>query len=433
MLIRSQLEQTSVRNLREVLSRLRHGSPGFDINRHPLCSKKDGLIDYILNKGMPDATAPTTALLLEVLEAVRNEAGAPMPQQPTPDPEPPAPAASGKPTNNNPKEPHNVETQQSAASAQLAAQMAALFEQLTNRAGVDPEQVREIVRTELSQRPPRVIEVIRPDGEKHRAEGYRHPTFEKILRLASAGLNVLMTGPAGSGKTTIAYQIAQALGRDFSMISLTAGASESQLLGRYLPTGAGGAFEYSDTPFIRAYEKGGVFLLDEFDAADPNMAVILNAATANGHFFNDYRRDQPRVTRHPDTIILAAANTYGTGADAIYAGRNQLDAATLDRFYIVHVDYDDALDRSISGMAPGDARAWEPAPTPTASELQQLGAWILQVREKITANRLRRVFSPRATHKAVTAREAGVPLAEVKRDLLAGWTRDELQKIGMPA
>ena len=43
--------------------------------------------------------------------------------------------------------------------------------------------------------------------------------------------------------------------------------------------------------------------------------------------------------------------------------------------------------------------------------------------------RLRRVVSTRTLQKAVAARQAGVPSEEVKRDLLAGWSRDELAKV----
>jgi hypothetical protein len=46
--------------------------------------------------------------------------------------------------------------------------------------------------------------------------------------------------------------------------------------------------------------------------------------------------------------VCAAANTYGTGADALYVGRNQLDAATLDRFYVVEMDYDRKLEAKLA-------------------------------------------------------------------------------------
>ena len=47
--------------------------------------------------------------------------------------------------------------------------------------------------------------------------------------------------------------------------------------------------------------------------------------------------------------LVAAGNTYGTGADAQYVGRNELDAATLDRFVVVRWNYDQELESRIIG------------------------------------------------------------------------------------
>jgi len=85
-------------------------------------------------------------------------------------------------------------------------------------------------------------------------------------------------------------------------------------------------------------------MLDEIDASTPEVLVILNAAIANRYF------DFPtgRVTAHEDFRIVAAGNTYGTGADIEYTGRYQLDAATLDRFAIVEIDYSEAVEKAIA-------------------------------------------------------------------------------------
>ena len=45
------------------------------------------------------------------------------------------------------------------------------------------------------------------------------------------------------------------------------------------------------------------------------------------------------------------------------------------------------------------------------------------------AAKLRRFVSTRTFQKAAAARMAGVPLKEVKADIFAGWTRDELAKV----
>ena len=86
-------------------------------------------------------------------------------------------------------------------------------------------------------------------------------------------------------------------------------------------------------------------MLDEMDASTPEVLVILNAAIANGYF------DFPtgRVEAHENFRLIAAGNTFGTGADIEYTGRYQLDAASLDRFAVIQIDYSKAVEESIAG------------------------------------------------------------------------------------
>jgi len=106
---------------------------------------------------------------------------------------------------------------------------------------------------------------------------------------------------------------------------------------------------YIRTSFRDAYENGGVFLFDEIDASHAQAIVAFNAALGNGH--HDF--PDGSVERHPDFVCLAAANTYGRGADRVYAGRNQLDGASLDRFVSVPVDYDTGLEFKLGETNPG--------------------------------------------------------------------------------
>ena len=51
---------------------------------------------------------------------------------------------------------------------------------------------------------------------------------------------------------------------------------------------------------------------------------------------------------NPEHRVIATANTWGTGADAEYVGRNRLDAASLDRFGArLEWDYDEAFERRL--------------------------------------------------------------------------------------
>ncbi|TFH48660.1 MAG: AAA family ATPase [Lysobacterales bacterium] len=311
----------------------------------------------------------------------------------------------------------------------VAAAIAGALRGLNIKAGIDEDAVRAIVRGELKDQRP--IEVHVNGVKAGTVKSRTHPMFEKALRLAGAGVNVLLVGPAGCGKSYMAKQIADALSRAYGTLHCSAGVSESQVTGWLLPVGEGGKFSFVPSQFAALYLAGdAVFLIDEIDAADPNMLTVLNGALANGALHIPQCAEKPEWKRGENVALMAAANTYGTGADASYVGRNQLDAATLDRFYVVQMDYDSALEADIGGIEYKPGAAWSAAPDATAQELRELAAWVLELRERVATSKIRRIISTRTIQKAIAARIAGIPAAEVKADAMAGWTRDELSKVG---
>ena len=254
-------------------------------------------------------------------------------------------------------------------------------------------------------------EVVRPDGTEWKpAGGYVRPEFADLLLNAQVGVNSLIVGPAGCGKTHLAHQVAEAIGREFASVSCTAGMSESALSGWLLPVEAGGVFSYVPSDFVTMYEDGGVFLFDEIDAADPNTLLFVNQALANGSFYLPQRRGSSRVKRHENFVCIAAANTYGTGANMTYAGRERLDEATLDRFRagMLVLDYDKAFER----------KAVDP----------DLLAWGWAVRQRINENRLNRVMSTRFLLDATRLMKAGRTFDAIKATYFSGWKADEKAK-----
>jgi MoxR-like ATPase len=173
--------------------------------------------------------------------------------------------------------------------------------------------------------------------------GMVHRATPRILKYVSLGQHVFLSGPAGSGKTSVATKIAEALKLTLWPLSVGAQTTKTDLFGFIDGNG-----KYHTTPFREAFEKGGVFLLDEIDAGNPNVLVALNSALSGAPeiFFPD-----GLVKRHKDFRCIAAANTWGYGADRQYVGRNQLDAATLNRFLQVTFDYDEELETAIAGNA----------------------------------------------------------------------------------
>ena len=122
----------------------------------------------------------------------------------------------------------------------------------------DEDAVRRIVREEIPAPPTIRIQMPdRPEVEMAR----QHERFPLLLQTLAVGLNVLLVGPAGTGKTTAARKAAEALGLGFSCLSVGPQTSKSDLLGF---VDAGGT--YRESLFVQAYRDGGVFLLDEIDA-----------------------------------------------------------------------------------------------------------------------------------------------------------------------
>lgn len=298
------------------------------------------------------------------------------------------------------------------------------LKELDNREYVNVDALKDVARNletgikeafadlekKISANKPTIVELKR--NELPNVElGVQHKQFPTLLKMCTASmrggnhLNVWVYGPAGTGKTTAARFVAQALNLEFYML----GALETgyQILGYNDANG-----NYVDTLFRRCWENGGVIALDEIDSYTPSAALALNGALANGHCaFPD-----KIVARHPNCVVIAGANTTGLGGTIEYVGRLKQDAAFLDRFVMLDWPIDEALEDSLCAN-----KKW-------------IGV-VRYVRNKVIQIQMKGVMiTPRATLYGESLLSAGLDLQTVLNSTLKkGMTEAQWKQVAPPA
>jgi len=291
---------------------------------------------------------------------------------------------------------------------------------IENREADAPEvNVDEIVEKVLAKiDAPRRIEVSLK-GKINEIEGTPHKVFDEAIECLGMDMPLLLVGPAGSGKGFLAQHLADGLGVRFGFSSCSEGMSEGMLLGRGVPLAE--KFLYLQSSFVDFYENGGLFLLDEIDAANPNVILILNECLSSPHLSIPNRMDSPYATKHEDFYFACNANTWGTGPNMEYVGRNRLDSAFLDRFIgsTIELDYDNRVEGEIAKSYLG------------AEEAKPVLKRYWSIRKRLTEMNIRRIWSTRGLEKMCRALAAGKEMGVVLDRHTRGWTQDEKNKAGV--
>lgn len=202
----------------------------------------------------------------------------------------------------------------------------------------------------------------------------RHYRYSLIKAMVANGVHAFLVGPAGSGKTTVARQIAEDLGLDFYAESGHELMSAYDLLGFRSANG-----DFIVTSLGRAIEHGGLFLMDEMDAMNPSALVAVNniAALSPG---DPIRLGDREIRLSEDFRLIGGGNTWGRGANGAYVTRQVIDAATLDRFACVEFGYDAALEYLSCGVpVPSSIPAPPRYKKGHVADDAEIGEWVRKV------------------------------------------------------
>jgi MoxR-like ATPase len=154
--------------------------------------------------------------------------------------------------------------------------------------------------------------------------------------------NILLAGPTGSAKTTVARAYAAARGLPFVSVEFNGGMDVATVLGHTTITDTGGV-EWVDGEVTLVARYGGIDLLDECNMAPPRFAAAFHGA------LDDRRRmtlvDHAETVRlHRDCLNIGAYN------DTDYYGTTALNQAFNDRFAIqLQWGYDDNVEETRVG------------------------------------------------------------------------------------
>jgi len=233
-----------------------------------------------------------------------------------------------------------------------------------------------------------------------------HPLLQKLLLLVKNDRLLRsfpwLVGPAGTGKSTLAGQVAEELGLQFGQIQ-----SPQQ---KYEFEGFAGADgKFCETEFYRCFRYGGVYLIDEFCTSPAEVIIALNSALANLRYCFPV---VGMVNAHPDFHCIVADNTSGEGGDRTYNGRFKLDGSSIDRFCFLHVEYTPELELFMAG---GDSA---------------LVSFNQEVREVVKAAKLTHVVSPRSSARIAGLLKIGFDIEEALYiGLCGGWSAQTTKTI----
>jgi MoxR-like ATPase len=206
-----------------------------------------------------------------------------------------------------------------------------------------------VVRVKAVRKPERedrgAIEVEFVSIQQFRIEGvYLDPVVGKKLQvLLESGLNILLDGPQGCGKTVLAKSIAESLGLEFVFFNCGAVVEATDFLATIqVRASISGApvtdFVKTDVLLkleeaIERQDRRYLIFLDEFNRCQESARnALMPALDSTRRLFHPIEN---RFLQIPDNVqFIAAVNRGGE-----FTGTFGIDAAQLDRFAPLQVDY----------------------------------------------------------------------------------------------
>jgi MoxR-like ATPase len=190
--------------------------------------------------------------------------------------------------------------------------------------------------------------VLKKEGETNpltpEEENYHfQPITVDIIDSILQNDNTLLTGEAGTGKTTHIEQIASQINQPVIRVNMNGETRITDFLGKTTVIGGetGSVTKWNDGVLPDAMKKGYWLICDELDMAEPNILSLLHPVLEPHGKLVLKENGGEVIVPHKNFRIFGTANSIGSmgeRADA-YQGANQMNEAFLDRWQILEMPY----------------------------------------------------------------------------------------------
>ena len=176
-----------------------------------------------------------------------------------------------------------------------------------------------------------------PKQESYRFQKITSTVIDSILSQDK----VLLTGEAGTGKTSMITQLASRINQPVLRVNLNGETRMADFIGRMNVVNGekGSVTEWVDGILPTAMRHGYWLILDEVDFAQPEILSLLHPVLeANGTLVVKENKGE-EIKAHPNFRLFGTANSIGSMAHRgdTYSGTQTMNEAFMDRWHLVTV------------------------------------------------------------------------------------------------
>lgn len=212
-----------------------------------------------------------------------------------------------------------------------------VYEEVREYISKEREEVNNLTTTTAVSNHDTVLTV--PDVQPYFGRTFDSLSEQEVYDYArKTQQNVLLTGEAGTGKTSSARNYAAHNKLPFVTIECTQQIDQTVTQGRFIPTGVGNSTQWKYSQLASAILQPSVVLLNELTRMTPKAASLFLRLLQERELLIEPLNEVIKV--HPDCLFIADQNT-GLG----YTGTSRQDTALIDRFNIkLEFKYDTTIE-----------------------------------------------------------------------------------------